>query len=773
MAPHSLEDAHSLRRSPRGSFGGTSWLVLAVGLVLSVSAGVFWKGVVDRREAAAFDATAANVQNVVATQLDRQQDLLRNVVGLIGAEPALTNAQFETWYTTASVADRYPGNLGIGYVERVPREQLDAFVARQRADPATGVGGSDTFVVVNSEPEAEHLCLLRLGFSQVTEEPDLVAPAGLDYCAPTIVPGQPSPFEAMLDASSVAAGPAVTPLKSLPRQGLAIEALPVFRPGPVPDTADERREATIGWVLGLLSTDSLVEPAVAGREALSVVVDHRDGDEWARVATGGDPEVDADDDSTLPVSPDGDWTITVVQGSSTGLPGSSQGIVVLVLGCVITLLVVALVRAIGGSRDRAMAMVREKTEELAQQALHDDLTGLPNRALLVDRTERLLARQFRYGGDVAVLFLDLDNFKGVNDSLGHGAGDAYLRAVAQRLRATLRDSDTVGRLGGDEFVVLIDGDDCHRDAVEVARKILDVMGEPVEINGVAVPVSCSIGVASGPSENAEALFHDADLAMYQAKQSGKGRFVVFERGMRDNVRDQLTLGWELREAIATGGLRLVFRPIFDLRTAAPSGLEAGLRWEHPTRGMLGPDVLVPVAEEAGLLPVVGRWAIREACAQAARWRSRGTIIRVAVKVSDHQFGDPGLVDAVFAALEGSGLPPAQLMLEVNERALVGGDPEVADRLRALKALGVSIAVDDFGAGHSSLRYLRRFPLDAIKLDRALVRELADSPESRALVRTVVQVGDVLDVEILAEGAPRPALAEVLLGRSSVVRLERI
>ncbi|HEY6533655.1 MAG TPA: EAL domain-containing protein, partial [Acidimicrobiales bacterium] len=528
--------------------------------------------------------------------------------------------------------------------------------------------------------------------------------------------------------------------------------------------ASARAEATIGWVIDLIQPDALVAPALAGRSGLSLAVEHERDGFVTPVASAGDLGERDVDVATFPASADGRWTVTVSQPSDAGTRGSIQGVVVFVVGGVITLLVFALVRSIGGARDRALAMVSEKTEELAKQALHDDLTGLPNRTLLIDRTERLLARQARYGDEVAVLFLDLDNFKGVNDTLGHGAGDAYLRAVGRRLQATVRETDTVGRLGGDEFVIVLEGVSPHDGAEVVAQKVLDVLGEPIEINAVSVPVSCSVGIASGPRESADALFHDADLAMYQAKLSGKGRYVVFESGMRDAVRDQLSMGWELREAVATGGLRVIFRPVFDLRTGSPTGLEACLRWQHPTRGLLSPSVFVPVAEEAGLVPLIGRWSIREVCAHGARWSAAGRDIRVAVKLADRHLADRGLVDTVFAALEGSGFRPDLLTLEVNERALTSGGEEVADLLRGLKALGVGIAVDDFGAGHTSMGYLRRLPIDAIKLDRALVAGLADSPETQALVRMLVAMGDELDVAILAEGVAQRAQLETALGR---------
>jgi diguanylate cyclase (GGDEF)-like protein len=428
-----------------------------------------------------------------------------------------------------------------------------------------------------------------------------------------------------------------------------------------------------------------------------------------------------------------------------------QGVTVFILGAIISGLVFALVRSIGGARDRAVAMVRETTEELAHQALHDELTGLPNRALLVDRAERMLARRARDGvGDVAALFVDLDNFKSVNDSLGHGAGDAYLRAVGLRLRSELRDADTVGRLGGDEFVVLVEGTTTIGGPPAVADRILHVLAEPIKINGVSLPVSCSVGIASGDHESAEALLDDADLAMYRAKLAGKGRYVVFEPSMRDSARDRLRLGWELREAIGGEGLLLAYRPLLDLRTGRPVGREAFVRWQHPTRGLLDSSTFASIAEECGLNVAMGQWTVREACRQGARRLAAGERARVVVKATDQQLFDDSFVDAIGEALIASDLPPDLLMIEVSENALIPEQEAARARLRGVKDLGVRIAVDDLGVGRASLRYLRHYPVDAVKLDHTLVAELVDSPESQAMVRTLVQVGETRDLEILAE-----------------------
>ena len=407
-----------------------------------------------------------------------------------------------------------------------------------------------------------------------------------------------------------------------------------------------------------------------------------------------------------------------------------------------------------------VANLRDVTERkqaellLAYQALHDPLTGLPNRTLILDRCEQMLVRSRRDHLPVAALFIDLDNFKDINDTLGHEAGDRLLQAVAKRFVATLRTSDTVGRLGGDEFVVLAEGVSLAAGPELVAQRLQDVLVEPFRIEGFEhrpLTVTASLGIASGPRDCAQNLLKDADIAVYRAKAQGKNRAVSFEPQMQSDVLDRLELGMDLRSALEHGQFFLLYQPVFDLDEVRPCGVEALLRWRHPTKGVVGPDNFIPMLEETGLILEVGRWVLDEACAQAARWHQLGYTPSMSVNVSMVQLASDQFVDEVDRALSSSGLDPRSLVLEITETMLMSDADATAGRLAHLKALGVRVAIDDFGTGYSSLAYLRQFPIDALKIDRSFIAAMDDSAESLALIHTLIELGRALGLETLAEG----------------------
>lgn len=500
--------------------------VLVVGLLVAAGASWFRYTVVHDRESATVDATAANVQTIVATQLARQDDLLDTLAGVVSAVPGMTNAQFAEWYSTARIEERFPGGLGVLYIERVPADRLTAFSALETDDPITGLASTGDFVVVPERQAAEY-CLTRLGVWEVSEVAGFQIPAGLDFCAREIVPGTASSTPLVIAEATDEAGPTIVPLAQL-TPGVLAEFLPVYAGGDVPATVEERRARVQGWVAASFDADVLAELAVAGQPHLAVAVDQTTQAGVERVAEAGDAGGGSLVVETLPVSDDGSWTVTVSQPTARGsISPLTQALIVFVGAALISVLVFALILVLGTGRERALAMVEEKTEELEYQALHDTLTGLPNRALILDRASQMLARQERTGSAVAALFVDLDDFKAVNDRYGHAAGDAFLRSVAERIDSLFRGSDTVGRLGGDEFVVLLEGAPASEGAESAAQRILDVLAEPVELDGITVPVSCSVGVATGPRASADDLLHDADVAMYRAKVGGKSGYAVF------------------------------------------------------------------------------------------------------------------------------------------------------------------------------------------------------------------------------------------------------
>jgi diguanylate cyclase (GGDEF)-like protein len=405
-------------------------------------------------------------------------------------------------------------------------------------------------------------------------------------------------------------------------------------------------------------------------------------------------------------------------------------------------------------RRRAHEELHRRQEELAFMATHDALTGLPNRTLILDRVEQMLVRARRNQTPVAALFVDLDNFKHINDTLGHGVGDQLLRAVAARLEAVVRDIDALGRLGGDEFVVVAEGMSLAAGPELIAERLLTALKQPFKLKGAEntrLIVTASVGVAMGDRATAEELLRDADIAMYRAKWDGKNGYVVFESGMQDAVQSRLELEMDLRDAFDKDEFFMVYQPTFDLREMVPTGMEALIRWRHPTRGIVQPDDFVPLLEETGLIVEVGGWVLREACRQGAEWREAGRGVGVAVNVAARQLDRDEFVEEVKQALSESGLAPEQLTIEITETTIMANAEETAGRLASIKEIGVRVAIDDFGTGYSSLAYLQRFPVDALKIDRSFISKMRNDSEGETLMRTLVQLGKSLSIETLAEG----------------------
>jgi diguanylate cyclase (GGDEF)-like protein len=411
---------------------------------------------------------------------------------------------------------------------------------------------------------------------------------------------------------------------------------------------------------------------------------------------------------------------------------------------------------------------RKTDDELAFMATHDTLTGLPNRTLILDRAEQALVRARRRNTPVAALFLDIDNFKAVNDTLGHDVGDELLRQLTARLDGVVRATDALGRLGGDEFVVIAEDLAPDMGPALVAERLLEALAEPVRLSNARdteLLVTASIGVAVGDRACAEELLRDADIAMYRAKEEGKNRFVIFESDMHDAVQDRMTLELDLQHALANDEYFLVYQPTFDLREMRPTGIEALLRWKHPSRGVVQPNDFIPLLEETGMVVKVGRWVLLEACRQAEQWRRDGHPIGIAVNVSGRQLDSDELIADVGDALSCSGLDPCALTLEITETTLMRNAEATAARLAAIKALGVRVAIDDFGTGYSSLAHLQRFPVDALKIDRSFISRLTQNREGETLIHTLVQLGKALAIETLAEGIEQEEELAILQGES--------
>jgi diguanylate cyclase (GGDEF)-like protein len=416
--------------------------------------------------------------------------------------------------------------------------------------------------------------------------------------------------------------------------------------------------------------------------------------------------------------------------------------------------------------DRVAVVVSavQRDRQLYRQAHYDALTGLPNRAHMEDRLAQEIAHAHRDRQRLALLFIDLDRFKDVNDILGHAAGDSLLRTAAARLRGGARESDTVARIGGDEFVIVLTNT-TPRGAQIAADNVMRVLSEPIAVDGRETFVSCSIGVAFYPDDGAsgEELLRKADTAMYRAKQSGRGRYVFFEERMNTEAIERVAMEQDLRRAVERDELVMYFQPQVNLRSGAVLGAEMLVRWAHPTRGLLMPDKFISLAENAGLIESIGEHLLFRACAQYGRWRADGFEPgRLAVNVSSRQLRQRDFTDIVARALAAANLPASCLELEITESLLLDDAPEIVINFDRLKELGVRLAIDDFGTGYSSLAYLRRLPIHTIKIDRAFIRDVPRSEDASALVNTIISMARLLNKEIIAEGVENAEHAAFLL-----------
>jgi len=408
--------------------------------------------------------------------------------------------------------------------------------------------------------------------------------------------------------------------------------------------------------------------------------------------------------------------------------------------------------------NQELEQAKQNAESVAKRmeyhAHHDNLTGLPNRTLLNDRITTALAHARREQVRMALLFLDLDRFKIINDSLGHAVGDQLLRVISRRLKKCVRDTDTVARLGGDEFMVLLPNISGASDAGRIGNKIIDSLVRPASCNGHELHITTSIGISIYPFDgsDAEALIKHADISMYRAKELGRNKLVYYTAEMNAESRRQLALETNLRKALERNELRLAYQPKVNISSNRIIGVEALLRWDHPTMGNISPVDLIPVAEDSGLIVPIGEWAIRTAFNQLAAWHAAGhRDLKMAVNLSSAQLSRSGLVDAVREALNESGLGPGMTELEITENIVMQNIDSAITTLEILKGMGISIAMDDFGTGYSSLNYLRRLPVDIVKIDQAFVRELPDNKEDASIAQAIIAMAKSLGLDLVAEG----------------------
>ena len=396
--------------------------------------------------------------------------------------------------------------------------------------------------------------------------------------------------------------------------------------------------------------------------------------------------------------------------------------------------------------------------QLRHLASHDALTGLPNRLLLDDRIAQAIAHSQRHSHEFAVLVVDLDRFKLINDSLGHRAGDELLREVALRLKSAVRAVDTTARVGGDEFVVLLDGPLTQAEAVEIGTRAIKVMEPSLRLLGIDVHISASIGIAFYPRDGAsvDTLLARADAAMYSAKERGRNNLQCYAEGMSTMTQDRVKFESELHEALRNRQFELHYQPKVDTLTGRVDSAEALIRWRHPQRGLVPPNEFISIADECGLLDAIGEWVLFEACRQAKAWQNEGLpSVRVAVNLASSQFRLANLVDQIRRALEASGLNPQLLEVELTETAVMSDAEESIQILEAISRMGVLVSVDDFGTGYSSMSYLRRFPIDKLKIDRCFVDQMTRRPEDASIVQAIISLAHSLHLKVIAEGGETP------------------
>ncbi|MDN5836518.1 MAG: EAL domain-containing protein, partial [Nitrosospira sp.] len=423
-----------------------------------------------------------------------------------------------------------------------------------------------------------------------------------------------------------------------------------------------------------------------------------------------------------------------------------------------------------GLDPRFIVLARDVTERKASEqrilnlAHYDSLTGLPNRALLADRMRVAIKRAARQSGRLAVLFVDLDRFKPINDSLGHEIGDQLLKAVAERMLGSVRGVDTVSRVGGDEFVVLLSEIETTEDAARVAEKLIRELSQPYGIEGHELLVSASVGICIYPDNGTQpnVLLRNADASMYSAKEAGRGRYQFYSDDMTERAIERLGLERDLRGAVQRGEIFPVYQPQIELATRRVIGAEVLMRWRHPAYGLISPARFIPIAEDSGLILAIGEWILVEACRQTQLWRDRGVLdVCVSVNVSAVQFRQNDFIRVVARALSESGLTPNRLELELTESVVMQGVEPALQKLRELDTLGVKVAIDDFGTGYSSLSYLRQFTVDRLKIDQSFVRDLPGNVDAEAIAAAIVAMGLSLGLRIIAEGVETEAQAEFL------------
>ncbi len=739
--PRSAPGLARWARGHKGLWAGlTALLVLAGTLATVLGARAVARSDADKQRLA-FHLASAEIASTLTLAIQHEEDLIVSAGAFVTGNPKASPADFDRWAEAVHAMQRYPELRNIGLVRLVPASQLGAFEARLAADPVRPLGpdsvGLEGGLQILPPGSRTFYCLAVAGLARNAAS---YIPAGMDYCAiaPTLVSARDTGLATY------------APVPGRQATALGIET-PVYRGGSVPSTVAARRRTFVGWIGELIVPGVVLARALEGHPNVAVSFSYAPSHSHA-VFTSGTAPAGA---QSAKIRLGNGWTVQSFGASaSNSVFASSHALMLLIGGILLSATLGLLVLVLTTSRTRALSLVREKTRELSHLALHDSLTGLPNRAHVLVRAKHKLARTARHPGTVAAaLYDDIDGFKHENDNLGHAAGDRLLTVFGERLQGAVREQDTVGRLGGDEFVVLVETNADEVSPDVLADRLTEALREPLELGdaGKFFSVTASIGVAIGHYGTPDDLLRDADLALYAAKAAGKDRYALFDAGLYADAEGRLALEADLSAAVSEGQLFLHYQPIFDLRSQRMVAVEALVRWRHPQRGVVAPGCFIPLAEESSLIVPIGRWVLDEACRQASAWAAEGLTLGISVNVSAYQLNRREFAEDVERALERSGIPPSSLTLEITETTLVRDVPAACERLQEVKALGVRVAIDDFGTGYASLSHLQRMPVDILKIDRSFVAALNDGGQSRELLAAILGVGQSLSLSVVAEG----------------------
>jgi diguanylate cyclase (GGDEF)-like protein len=727
-------------------------LIAVFGLAASIFVAAEWRASALEANRKSFESTAAVLGSALEAKLSADVALTRTMRAHAALETQQSETQYLQWYRELQRGAPSSPDVVATFIQVVPASGLAGFRRQVETDPAFRELLGTKLQVIPSGRRPSY-CLTRAIVG--SDAAASLYPGLLDYCAP-VVPGTGrSPYPALVRTATDTGSFIVTPLLATGRRSLVAIGAAVYRRGASIATVAARRAALTGFIGTTFDSATTIGAVLPRRPSVTLALYHRNASGPLQLIgrAGANPKGRSPGYSTHRDLGEG-WLLETTGTAAAFASPNLRGVVALVLGLLVTTLVFVLYRVLSGSRRRAWTLVGERTGELEYRALHDPLTDLPNRILALDRAEQILGRARRLDVPVTALFVDIDGFKQINDRHGHQVGDEVLRQVGARLKAALRENDTVGRLSGDEFVMLIDSVGLYTAPELVAERILDVLRQPIHVSGeehAPISITASIGIATGRPGSAEDLMQDADLALYKAKAIGKNGYVKFESAMQTAAQDQIQLEMDLADALERHQLFLAYQPMLDLESERVVGVEALLRWRHPVSGVIPPDVFIPIAEGNGMIVAIGRWVLQEACSQGAGWHRRGYPLNISVNASARQLERPEFVEEVRAALDDSGLKPASLTIEITETVLMRKPDQTSRLLGELKALGVRIAVDDFGTGYSSLAYLRQFPVDSLKIDRTFITGLELSSEAHALTHTLIQLGKALGLQTLAEG----------------------